>query len=149
MLAKVGAEKISEEYMNSIHFPAPEKFPDYIARLKLRAAVAKRVSEAIESLDLDAVILPYQAVPPPPWDAKADKYSSEERSNNFTSATGLPGIIMPGGYTKENLPVAIQFVGKPWSDLNLLQVAYGYEKASKRRKLPESVPVLPGERFDY
>jgi amidase len=69
--------------------------------------------------------------------------------NNFTSTTGLPGIIIPGGYTKNNLPVGLQVTGKGFTDLKLLQVAYGIEQATKRRKPPESTPPLPGEKFEY
>jgi amidase len=56
---------------------------------------------------------------------------------------------VPGGYTKDDLPVALQFVGRPWEDLKLLQVAYGYEQSSKRRKTPQTTPPLPGEKFTY
>jgi Asp-tRNA(Asn)/Glu-tRNA(Gln) amidotransferase A subunit family amidase len=56
---------------------------------------------------------------------------------------------MPAGYTKGNLPVGIEFIGKSFDDLRLLQVAYGYEHAAKRRKAPQITPPLPGEKFDY
>jgi hypothetical protein len=71
------------------------------------------------------------------------------RGNALTSSTGLPGIIIPGGYTKDNLPVGLQVTGKGFTDLTLLQVAYGIEQATKRRKTPESTPSLPGEKFEY
>ena len=67
----------------------------------------------------------------------------------MTSNSGLPAIIMPMGYTKDNLPIALQITGKPFEDLKLLKVAYGYEQVSKRRKNPESTPALPGESFSY
>jgi Asp-tRNA(Asn)/Glu-tRNA(Gln) amidotransferase A subunit family amidase len=47
------------------------------------------------------------------------------------------------------LPIGIEFVGHTFDDLTLLDVAYGYEKASKRRKAPETAPPLPGERFTF
>jgi amidase len=90
-------------------------------------------------------VLPYRSLPPP---AGSDT-SAPEDVNTLTSTTGLPAVIMPGGYTKENLPVGIQFVGKPFDDLRLLQVAQGYEAASKRRKAPGTTPGLPGEKFSY
>lgn len=149
MVKAVGPDKLSAEYFNSPNFTAPDKMPDYVSRMELRAMVTRQVSDTIEKLHLDAVVLPYQAVPMPPWDASKDKFAGAERSNNFTSATGLPGIIVPGGYTKENLPVAIQFAGRYWDDLKLLQVAYGYEQSSKRRRTPATTPPLPGEVFEY
>jgi amidase len=68
---------------------------------------------------------------------------------NLTSTTGLPGVIVPAGYTKDNLPVGLQFVGRAFDDLNLLKVAYGYEQAIKKRRSPATTPALPGERFEY
>jgi len=149
MITKVGPEKTSEEYYNSLNFPAPDKFPDYLSRQVLRAAVTQKITATLESLKLDAAVVPYQSVPQPPWDPAKDKYTAGDRANNLTSATGLPGLIMPGGYTKDNLPVGLQFVSVPFGDLKLLQVAYGYEQASKRRKSPETTPALPGESFEY
>lgn len=147
MVMKMGPEKLTAEYWNSPNFQHPDRMPDYVSRMELRSAVRERVSDTMASLKLDAVVLPYQAVPPPANEAEA--YTAGDRSNNFTSATGLPGIIVPGGYTKDNLPVAIQFVGRPWEDLDLLQVAYAYEQNSKRRKSPATTPALPGEKFEY
>lgn len=146
MVAAMGKEKLTDEYFQSPRFTHPDQMPDYVSRMKLRSAVTRRVTDTIASLELDAVVLPYQSLPPP---EVLDNKDGPSSSNNFTSATGLPAVILPGGYTKKNLPVAIQFVGIPWSDLNLLQVAYAYEQSSKRRKAPESTPALPGERFDY
>jgi amidase len=56
---------------------------------------------------------------------------------------------MPAGHTRNNLPVGIEFIGKSFDDLRLLQVAYGYEQATKKRKSPQTTPSLPGEKFDY
>jgi amidase len=60
----------------------------------------------------------------------------------------LDAVILPY-HTTKNLPIGIQFVGKPFDDLTLLQVAHGYEQASKRRKPPATTPALPGEKFSY
>jgi amidase len=150
MLVKVGPARLSEEYALSLQFKSPETYPDYLSRQTLRTAMSKMVSDRIEQLQLDAIVHPYQLVPPTPWDTTKDKYAGTTgRTNNLTSATGLPGVIMPAGYTKLNLPVALQFVTSPFKDLTLLQVAYGYEQASKRRVAPATTPSLPGEQFIY
>jgi amidase len=150
MLVKVGPDKLSSEYHESLNFEAPERYPDYVSRQKLRTAVSAVVASRIAELQLDAVVHPYQSAPPPPWDTSKDKYAgTTARTNNLTSTTGLPGVIMPAGYTSANLPVALQFVTKPFNDLTLLQVAYGYEQASKKRVPPALTPALPGERFSY
>jgi amidase len=43
----------------------------------------------------------------------------------------------------------MEIVGKPFDDAKLLQVAYGYEQTSQRRKAPPTTPALPGEHFNY
>lgn len=150
MLVKVGPAKLSSEYYKSLEFKSPEKYPDYVSRQKLKAAVSKLVSDRMEALELDAIVHPYQSAPPAPWDTSKDKYAgTTARQNNLTSTTGLPGVIMPAGYASGNLPVALQFVSKPFNDLVLLQVAYGYEQVSKRRVPPATTPPLPGETFTY
>ena len=66
----------------------------------------------------------------------------------MVSSTGLAGIIMPAGYTKDNLPGGIEFIGKSFDDLRLLPLACGYEQATRKRKSPQITPPLPGEEFD-
>jgi aspartyl-tRNA(Asn)/glutamyl-tRNA(Gln) amidotransferase subunit A len=42
---------------------------------------------------------------------------------------GIPGISLPCGFTKKNLPVGLQMLGAPFSEGRLLQAAYAYEQA--------------------
>src|SRR5690606_1998102 len=111
---------------------------------KLRAALTETIEQTMNKFALDALVLPYRTLPPP-----AGTTYSRADGNSLTSVTGLPGIIVPGGYTKDNLPVGIQFITRRFEDLDLLKIAHGYEAVSKKRKPPESVPPLPGEQFEY
>ncbi|KAJ0809792.1 putative fatty acid amide hydrolase [Helianthus annuus] len=40
---------------------------------------------------------------------------------------GLPAVTVPVGYDKLGLPIGIQFIGKPWSEAKLIQIAYAME----------------------
>jgi Asp-tRNA(Asn)/Glu-tRNA(Gln) amidotransferase A subunit family amidase len=150
MMEKVGKEKFLARYNKALGLPPPDKSPEFQAKYRTRIMVRKLIDSLIDQYDLDAVALVYRSTPPladePGGGGSGEGPTS---ANNLTSGTGLPGIIMPGGYAKENLPVGIQFVAKSFDDLKLLQVAYGYEQASQRRKTPEITPPLPGEKFDY
>jgi hypothetical protein len=42
------------------------------------------------------------------------------------------------------VPVGIEFLGRPWSEHVLIEIAYGYEKATKHRRPP---PVPPPPSF--
>ena len=44
------------------------------------------------------------------------------------SLAGLPGISIPFGYTKENLPLGIQLLSKHFDEQNILNAAYFLEK---------------------
>lgn len=103
------------------------------------------VLELMAKYRLDALVYPFKSVPPEPHMDKG-----VEKDNPFSSIAGLPAVLVPAGYTKnENGPIAIEFLGKPFSEPTLFKLAYAYEQMSKNRKLPDSVPALPGERFSY
>jgi amidase len=113
------------------------------------------VESLLARYDLDAFVIQYVSTPPLAKDVSGaaapagGRDSLTLRGGGIVSSTGLPGIVMPAGYTKDNLPVGIEFIGKSFGELRLLQVAYGYEHAAKRRKAPQITPPLPGEKFDY
>ena len=145
MIAKVGADKVSRGMVAALKLPPPDESPDYLARYRARAMFIELVHDTMDRFALDAIALPYRTNPP----ERLDGPRPPESTNNLTSHTGLPSVIVPGGYTRENLPIGIQIFGKHNTDLKILQIAYGYEQASKRRKTPATTPPLPGERFEY
>lgn len=146
MLAAAGHENVHERYLKSMTLPSPDLSPDYLARFSLRSSLRKVVDNLMEEYQLDALILPYRTLPPP----HGSLTQTPGDINTLTSVTGLPAVIMPGGYTKDkNLPIGIQFVGKSFDDINLIKVAHAFEAISKRRKPPMTTPALPGEIFSY
>ncbi len=55
----------------------------------------------------------------------------------YAAVAKYPAITVPMGYTSENQPKGLTFIGKPFSEEQLLQTAYIFEKTTKRRKTPE------------
>ncbi|QYA25829.1 amidase [Gramella sp. MT6] len=55
----------------------------------------------------------------------------------YAAVAKYPAITVPMGYTSENQPKGLTFIGKPFSEEKLLQTAYIFEKTTKRRKTPE------------
>jgi amidase len=49
---------------------------------------------------------------------------------------GYPSVIVPAGYTPENVPVGITFTGQSWSEPLLLRLAYAFEQATRARRTP-------------
>jgi len=54
----------------------------------------------------------------------------------------VPTITVPAGFTRDNLPAGLCFIGRPYDDGKLIQYAYAYEQATHHRKPPASVTGL-------
>jgi Asp-tRNA(Asn)/Glu-tRNA(Gln) amidotransferase A subunit family amidase len=52
----------------------------------------------------------------------------------------VPSIAVPAGFTRDNLPAGITFLGRPYEDARMIQFAYAYEQASNHRRPPATVP---------
>ena len=57
---------------------------------------------------------------------------------------GFPAISVPAGFSGD-LPVGIEFLGRPFTEGMLFTIAYGYEQATHHRQPPGTTPPLPGE----
>ncbi len=55
-------------------------------------------------------------------------------------AAEYPSVIVPAGYAIGGLPIGITFLGKAFSEPQLIQYAYAYEQASLARRPPEATP---------
>ncbi len=53
-----------------------------------------------------------------------------------------PTIVVPAGFTRDNLPAGVCFIGRPYDDGNLIKFAYAYEQATHHRKPPASTTAL-------
>ncbi len=58
----------------------------------------------------------------------------------------VPSITVPSGFTTDNLPVGLTFLGKPYSEPTMLKLAYSYEQATRHRIPPKTTPALPNAR---
>ncbi len=54
----------------------------------------------------------------------------------------VPSIVVPAGFTRDQLPAGITFLGRPYDDANLIKFAYAYEQSTRHRKPPPSVTPL-------
>ncbi len=58
---------------------------------------------------------------------------------------GIPGISVPCGFTREGLPVGLQFLGRFLDEISILKVAHAYEEATEWHKKRPPVGKLLGE----
>lgn len=57
----------------------------------------------------------------------------------------VPVVAVPAGFTTDNLPAGITFMGRPYDEGTLIKLAYGYEQATHHRRPPGTTPPLSGE----
>ncbi|HEV3258543.1 MAG TPA: amidase [Gemmataceae bacterium] len=85
--------------------------------------------------DVDALLTPATTSPAPDRSTTGDP-----AFNSPWSYTGLPTVSIPAGWSDEGLPLAIQLVGRPWAEAELLAVAAWCEEvlAVEQREPPGS-----------
>ena len=54
----------------------------------------------------------------------------------------VPTIVVPAGFTRDNLPAGVCLIGRPYDDGNLIKFAYAYEQATNHRRPPASTTGL-------
>lgn len=64
-------------------------------------------------------------------DERQDSYLGWMRSCSSISATGLPALSVPAGFTDDGLPVGLQVVGPPRGDRRVLEVGHAFEQATQ------------------
>jgi amidase len=152
MMDAVGHEKFSESMTRALTLPPPETSADYLGRYRTRAMYIELISRKMDEFQLDVLIQPFSMRPPPALSGSSgwSRTDGDYGPNNLSSSLGLPAVVVPAGFTKDkNLPIAIQFVGKPYTDLKVVEAAYGYEQISLNRVPATSTPPLAGEVIRY
>jgi Asp-tRNA(Asn)/Glu-tRNA(Gln) amidotransferase A subunit family amidase len=149
MIAK-GGSMVKPTIIEAAKIGLLDKHAPLIAAMKHQQVMRDAIVSVMEKYQLDAVILPYRttvgdAVGLPPGTA-----GNSESRNAIASYTGLPTIVVPGGFfPSDGVPFAVQFLGKPFTEAMLIKLASGYEAVSKHRLAPVTTPPLPGESFTY
>jgi amidase len=153
MIAK-GGSLVKPAIIEAAKIGSLDHHKQLVAAYKQQDMLRAALIDVMEKYRLDAVILPYRTVltddrPTAPNPAGGGSGGSEA-ANALASYTGLPTIIVPGGFfAADGMPFGVQFLGKPFAEPALITLASGYEAVSKHRKAPASTPALKGERFDY
>jgi amidase len=107
---------------------------------KLRADEARMRHAYLEAMDrdrIDALILPVAAFPPK---LNGDRMTPTGATTWIASGLHWPAAVVPMGYTYEDLPSGLQFIGRPWTEPLLIELAYGYEQITRHRKPPVNTP---------
>ena len=58
----------------------------------------------------------------------------------FGTVPNAPTPPFPDGFEAKSAPFGVSFTGRACSEPRLIELAYGFEQATKRRKTPQSAP---------
>lgn len=106
-----------------------------------RQALLSAVVATMDAEALDALLFPTWRYPPAPL-ATANADYRGDNSQGLVPAAGLPALTIPMGFTGEGLPAGLQWVGRPWTDGELLGMGYAFEQRTERRAPPPKFPPL-------
>ena len=99
-------------------------------------AFREAIEKVMDELNLDALVYPTWNHKP----ARIENFQEEYRGDNsqvIAPHTGQPAFTVPMGYTSENLPAGIQFLGRLFNEPTLIKLTYAYEQDTQHRKPPE------------
>jgi len=121
----------------------------------IRAGVTPPVQDAIDELmaknNLDAIVALTNG---PAWPTNDDPNEGDldghfeyfVGSSGAAAVSGYADITVPAGYV-EGLPIGVTFIGGPWSEPELIGLAYDYEQATEVRVPPTFIPTIGDALF--
>lgn len=110
------------------------------------ALVRALIEGVMSSQRLDAIVYPTSAQRPARiGDPASPPGGSADSPVNLANLTGFPDLIVPAGFTSDDLPVGLSFLGPAFSEGRLLALGFSFEQATHARRLPAHTPHLKGE----
>jgi amidase len=123
-----------QELLQQAQAKGPLTDPAYLKALDTCAQARRDITGLLEKHQLHALVGPTGG---PAW--LIDHVNGDSSSPSFSSpaaVAGCPHITVPAGFVF-GLPVGLSFVGGPWQEGKLLQLAYAFEQATLSRRAPQ------------
>ena len=109
--------------------------PAYLEALEKSKRIARDgLDGAMDEHRLDAIIAITNG---PAWmidHANGDAFHIG--SSSLAAISGYPNITVPAGFASD-LPIGLSFIGKPWNEKQLIEIAYAFEQATGARRAPD------------
>jgi amidase len=113
---------------------------EYFAHIVKRNTIREAILKAMVDNQVEALAYPTIR-------RKANVIGETQMGTNcqliISANSGLPAIVVPGGFTPDGLPVGLELLGRAWSEPQLIKFAYAYEQATRHRRPPASTPAVP------
>jgi len=102
---------------------------------KVRTLIKNDFDEALKKCD--CLITPTSPTPAFKIGERSSDPLQMYLSDIFTiscNLAGIPGMSVPCGFTKSGLPIGMQLLGRPFDELTLFQIGYGYQRLTDWHK---------------
>ena len=109
----------------------------YYKAQKIRSMLRQQILDMLENVDV--LVLPTSPGAAPKIPDSAGIKSQEDARSRMTgirsftgpfNLAGVPAISIPCGFTQDDMPIALQIVGRPFEDATVMRVAHAYEQAT-------------------
>ncbi|MBU4305122.1 MAG: Asp-tRNA(Asn)/Glu-tRNA(Gln) amidotransferase subunit GatA [Candidatus Omnitrophica bacterium] len=111
----------------------------YLKALKVRTKIAEDFKNAFSRFD--CIVTPTSPTSAFKIGERTNDPLAMYLSDIFTipaNLAGIPALSIPCGFTKENLPVGLQLLGKPFDEALLLKVGHAYQQQTNwHKQMPE------------
>jgi amidase len=106
-----------------------------------RRAMLEAYLDPLARLKLDGYVYPAIQMPPPDETMPQDGglSSGPHSATSWVNMIGVPAIVVPAGFYASGLPFGLEFSARPWTDGDLLGLAYAWEQVTRLRKSPTLV----------
>ncbi len=139
---------------------------DSSGRIQTRFALQNLLLQCMQEQQLDALLSPMSTVPPRKLTAPREPTANGRSPIGWSmfGQQGFPVITVPAGFTTEvwdrvadgnvsrlagpvaaQIPVGVDFIGRPFDEPLLFRIASAYEAATRNRRPPSEFGPLPGE----
>ena len=107
---------------------------EYLAALEASKRISRtEIDAALDEHQLDALIAISNG---PAWMIDhANGDNIQIGSSSYAAVSGYPSITVPAGFVS-NLPIGLTFIGRPFSEKQLIEIAYAFEQATTARRAP-------------
>lgn len=112
---------------------APTLPPDLSDFIALKARYLQIVDEVFARERLDGLVFPQMREELPPIRSGR---TIQETTVGEINIAGMPAVALPAGYYASGSPFGLLFVGRLWSEPDLLAYAFAYESVTQHRKSP-------------
>ena len=112
---------------------------DAMKAMRLRESVQRSMSEFLERYDV--IVTPnFMSVAPPVEQDLNEALPYGDAVGGLAAACGLPGLALPGGFGKADMPVGFQIVGAPFDEATLFDLGEEYQKRTAHHRRHPALP---------